>query len=216
MEQEYTITVNGSMQNIHVSGRGHNKEDVTWKNPTLPDNAVIISTKFTASFNCYATFGNGVNYSVNGTTYKKSTDVSIDLGTTLSNVIHVDAWGTSFFSVGNLKCSNAVYTVVYRIATNPIVTIINIDKFKISRKQGLNECLCTFKCDIDIALWEARATRENESSGHGIGLLVESGTNLMAGDIGTVSVLDTELSNGDGDYIIRIYAKSTDGLWSDG
>lgn len=71
MAQEYTITVNGSMQNIHVSGSGHNTEDVTWKNPTLPDNAVIISTKFTARFNCSATFGNGVNYSVNGTTYKK-------------------------------------------------------------------------------------------------------------------------------------------------
>ena len=43
---------------------------------------------------------------------------------------------------------------------------------------------------------------------------MESGTNIKAGEIGIVSVLDTELSNGDGNYLIRIYAKSTDGVWS--
>ena len=58
------------------------------------------------------------------------------------------------------------------------------------------------------------ATRDGESSGRGIGLLVESGTNIKAGEIGMVSVIDTELSKGDGDYLIRIYAKSSDGVWS--
>ena len=45
-------------------------------------------------------------------------------------------------------------------------------------------------------------------------MLVENGTNLKTGNVGVVSVLDSELSKGDGDYLIRIYAKSNDGVWS--
>lgn len=67
---------------------------------------------------------------------------------------------------------------------------------------------------MDVTEWEARATREGESSGRGIGLLVEGGTDLKKGSTGVVSVLDSELSKGDGDYLIRIYAKSSDGVWS--
>ena len=94
------------------------------------------------------------------------------------------------------------------------MTIDSIDKYRISRVLGINECICRFHCDIDVSEWEARATREGEASGRGIGLLVESGTDLKAGNTGLVSVLDSELSNGDGDYLIRIYAKSSDGVWS--
>lgn len=94
------------------------------------------------------------------------------------------------------------------------MTIDSIDKHRISRILGTNECICRFHCNIDVTEWEARATRDGESSGRGIGLLVESGTNIKAGEIGVISVLDTELSNGDGNYLIKIYAKSTDGVWS--
>ena len=94
------------------------------------------------------------------------------------------------------------------------MTIDSIDKYRISRVLGINECICRFHCDINVTEWEARATRDGESSGRGIGLLVESGTDLKTGSTGVVSVLDTELSKGDGDYLIRIYAKSADGVWS--
>ena len=110
--------------------------------------------------------------------------------------------------------TGGLYTLTYRIAEAPIVTIDTIDKYRISRVLGINECVCKFHCDIDVTEWEARATRDGESSGRGIGLLVESGTNLKTGNVGVVSVLDSELSKGDGDYLIRIYAKSNDGVWS--
>lgn len=96
----------------------------------------------------------------------------------------------------------------------PAVTIIGPDVSRISKTAPKNVATFSFTCDVDVTEWEARATRDGESSGRGIGLLVESGTSLKTGNAGVVSVLDSELSKGDGDYLIRIYAKSNDGVWS--
>lgn len=215
MAQEYTVTAEATMIKIHISGSGHNRENVTWNIPVLPSNAIVISAKFTGVFNCYYTYANAVRFTVNGgDTYKKTTSITVDFGTSLTNSIVCDAWGSSFAAVGDVWLTNGLFTITYRIAEAPIVTIDSIDKYRISRVLGINECICRFHCNIDVTEWEARATRDGESSGRGIGLLVENGTNIKAGEIGIVSVLDTELSNGDGNYLIRIYAKSTDGVWS--
>lgn len=215
MAQEYTVTAEATMIKIHISGSGHNRENVTWNIPVLPSNAIVISAKFTGVFNCYYTYANAVRFTVNGgNTYKKTTNITVDFGTSLTNSIVCDAWGSSFAAVGDVWLTNGLFTITYRIAEAPIVTIDSIDKYRISRVLGINECICRFHCNIDVTEWEARATRDGESSGRGIGLLVENGTNIKAGEIGIVSVLDTELSNGDGNYLIRIYAKSTDGVWS--
>ena len=215
MAQEYTVTAEATMPNIHISGSGHNKESVTWSVPVLPSNAVIINVKFTGTFNCYYTYANAVRFTVNGgDVYKKTTSKTIDLGTDLNGSIECDAWGSSWAAVGNVWLTDGLITITYRLAEAPIVTIDGIDKYRISRVLGINECICRFHCDIDVSEWEARATREGEASGRGIGLLVESGTILKTGDTGVVSVLDIELSKGDGDYLIRIYAKSSDGVWS--
>lgn len=215
MAQEYTVTAEATMIKIHISGSGHNRENVTWNIPVLPSNAIVISAKFTGVFNCYYTYANAVRFTVNGgNTYKKTTNITVDFGTSLTNSIVCDAWGASFAAVGDVWLTNGLFTITYRIAEAPIVMIDSIDKYRISRVLGINECICRFHCNIDVTEWEARATRDGESSGRGIGLLVENGTNIKAGEIGIVSVLDTELSNGDGNYLIRIYAKSTDGVWS--
>mgnify|MGYP004515041513 FL=1 len=215
MAQEYTVTAEATMPKIHIAGSGHNKESVTWTIPVLPSNAIVINVKFTGIFNCYYTYANAVRFTVNGgDVYKKTTGKTIDLGTDLNGSIECDAWGASWAAVGDVWLTDGLITVTYRPAEAPIVTIDSIDKHRISRVLGINECICRFHCDIDIVEWEARATREGESSGRGIGLLVESGSNLKTGSIGVVSVLDTELSKGDGDYLIRIYAKSDDGVWS--
>lgn len=215
MAQEYTVTAEATMPKIHVSGSGHNVEKVTWVVPSLPSNAIVINVKFTGTFNCKATYAKGVKFAVNnGEAHYKTASETIDLGTSLEGSIECDAWGTSFASVGDVWLTNGLITVTYRLAMAPIVTIDSIDKYRISRVLGIKECICRFHCDIDIVEWEARATRDGESSGRGIGLLVESGTDLKTGSTGVVSVLDTELSKGDGDYLIRIYAKSTDGVWS--
>lgn len=215
MAQEYTVTAEATMPKIHIAGSGHNRENVTWDIPVLPSNAIVVSAKFTGVFNCYYTYANAVRFTVNGgNTYKKTTSITVDFGTSLTNSIVCDAWGSSFAAVGDVWLTNGLYTITYRIAEAPIVTIDSIDKYRISRVLGINECICRFHCNIDVTEWEARATRDGESSGRGIGLLVESGTDLKTGSTGVVSVLDTELSNGDGDYLIRIYAKSSDGVWS--
>ena len=215
MAQEYTVTAEATMPKIHIAGSGHNRENVTWDIPVLPSNAIVVSAKFTGVFNCYYTYANAVRFTVNGgDTYKKTTNITVDFGTSLTNSIVCDAWGSSFAAVGDVWLTNGLCTITYRIAEAPIVTIDSIDKNRISRVLGINECICRFHCNIDVTEWEARATRDGESSGRGIGLLVESGTDLKTGSTGVVSVLDTELSNGDGDYLIRIYAKSSDGVWS--
>lgn len=215
MAQEYTVTAEATMPKIHIAGSGHNRENVTWDIPVLPSNAIVVSAKFTGVFNCYYTYANAVRFTVNGgDTYKKTTNITVDFGTSLTNSIVCDAWGSSFAAVGDVWLTNGLYTITYRIAEAPIVTIDSIDKNRISRVLGINECICRFHCNIDVTEWEARATRDGESSGRGIGLLVESGTDLKTGNVGIVSVLDSELSKGDGDYLIRIYAKSNDGVWS--
>lgn len=215
MAQEYTVTAEATMPKIHIAGSGHNRENVAWDIPVLPSNAIVVSAKFTGVFNCYYTYANAVRFTVNGgDTYKKTTNITVDFGTSLTNTIVCDAWGSSFAAVGDVWLTGGLYTLTYRIAEAPIVTIDTIDKYRISRVLGINECVCKFHCDIDVTEWEARATRDGESSGRGIGLLVESGTNLKTGNVGVVSVLDSELSKGDGDYLIRIYAKSNDGVWS--
>lgn len=215
MAQEYTLTAEATMPKIHIAGSGHNRENVTWDIPVLPSNAIVVSAKFTGVFNCYYTYANAVRFTVNGgDTYRKTTSITVDFGTSLTNTIVCDAWGSSWASVGDVWLTNGLYTLIYRIAEAPIVTIDTIDKYRISRVLGINECVCKFHCNIDVAEWEARATREGESSGRGIGLLVESGTSLKTGNVGVVSILDSELSKGDGDYLIRIYAKSNDGVWS--
>ena len=215
MAQEYTVTAEATMVKIHIAGSGHNRKNVTWNIPVLPSNAIVINVKFTGIFNCSYTYANAVRFTVNGgEVYKETTSKTIDFGTDLNGSIECDAWGSSWFSIGNVWLTDGLVTITYRLAEAPIVTIDSIDKYRISRVLGTNECICRFHCNVDVTEWEARATREGEASGRGIGLLVENGTDLKTGNTGLVSVLDSELSNGDGDYLIRIYAKSADGVWS--
>ncbi|MGO5578269.1 hypothetical protein [Catenibacterium mitsuokai] len=215
MAQEYTVTAEATMVKIHIAGSGHSRENVTWNIPVLPSNAIVINVKFTGIFNCSYTYANAVRFTVNGgEVYKKTTSKTIDFGTSLDGSVECDAWGASFVAFGNVWLTDGLVTITYRLAEAPIVTIDSIDKYRISRVLGTNECICRFHCNIDVTEWEARATRDGESSGRGIGLLVESGTDLKTGSTGVVSVIDTELSKGDGDYLIRIYAKSSDGVWS--
>lgn len=128
-----------------------------------------------------------------------------------SNVKYVRIYANT--SVNQWLCINEV-TLDYSLPV-PIITIGVPSQNKISANNGFDECICTFTSDLDLAEWEARATKTGESTGHGVGLLVESGNELSAGVEGVISILDDELTNGDGDYIIFVYGKSTDGVWSD-
>ena len=99
--------------------------------------------------------------------------------------------------------------------TNPIITIGTPDKLRISDETNQNECLCTFISDQDLVQWEARAVKNGVTPSRGVGLLVESGTNLSAGTQAVISVLDSELTDGDGTYLIAVYGCNAGGLWNE-
>lgn len=66
MAQEYTVTAEATMPNIHIAGSGHNVEKVTWTVPSLPSNAIVTNVKFTGIFNCSYTYANAVRFTING------------------------------------------------------------------------------------------------------------------------------------------------------
>lgn len=86
----------------------------------------------------------------------------------------------------------------------------------ISGIEGHNQCVCTFKSDQDICKWEARALRGNTNPQRGQGKIVESGGYLACGQEATVIIDYDELNQGDGNYVISVYAQSYNGYWSDG
>lgn len=92
----------------------------------------------------------------------------------------------------------------------------NISRTKISSITGHDQATVTFQSDMALQSWEARATTEGQTIGHGSGLLVESGGSLEANTDATVVVDDDELTNGDREYTISVFGLSTEGRWSDG
>lgn len=120
------------------------------------------------------------------------------------------------YTYNNIISNSTVYALFgTKEVKIPIITIGTPTKSKISDESGWNECLCTFTSDVDLSQWEARATFGDVTPAQGVGLLVESGSSLSANTEATVSVLDTELTSGEGEYTISIYGKSVDGVWSE-
>ena len=119
------------------------------------------------------------------------------------------------YTYNNITSNSTVYALFgAKEVKIPIITIGTPTKSKISDESGWDECLCTFTSDVDLSQWEARATFGGVTPAQGVGLLVESGSSLSANTEATISVLDTELTSGEGEYTISIYGKSTDGVWS--
>lgn len=105
------------------------------------------------------------------------------------------------------------YTEPAIITDPPVITILSQDVTKISSVSGYDRCTVTFTSDQALTYWEARATT-TQTPGHGVGLLVESGT-LAKGATGYVYVDNEELTNGDLNYRITIYGRNSNGIWSD-
>lgn len=136
---------------------------------------------------------------------------TIDLGTSsILNSVDI-IYRANKNGIGTMQVSNIVYTLEYEMK-KPVIEIISQDKTKI----GMNDiCTVAFRSDMDLSQWEVRATMNTTDDGHGVGLLVEYGTNLTAGETCYVYIETSELSNGDYNYRIDIYGCSENGVWSD-
>lgn len=114
-----------------------------------------------------------------------------------------------------ISSSITIAVVIGAAWTAPVITIGTPNKARISDETGYSECICTFTADQDLTQWEARAVKNGTTPARGVGLLVESGFNLSAGTPATVSVLDSELTDGDGIYLIAVYGCNAGGLWNE-
>lgn len=112
---------------------------------------------------------------------------------------------------------NADHTIVYTASSSgdpPVITVGTPSRSIISDESGYDQCVCTFKSDLALQQWEARATKSGTTPARGVGLLVESGGSLAANTNATIYVDDEELTQGDGEYTITVYGLSTGGVWS--
>ena len=145
------------------------------------------------------------NYTANVTSYMSNL-------TSVEVTGHNTNWSGNTFVVYELWI-DVDYTEPVIVADPPVITIQSQDKTKISGISGHDRCTVTFTANVELSYWEARATT-TQTPGHGVGLLVESGT-LANGATGYVYVDDEELTNGDLSYRIDIYGQNVDGVWSD-
>lgn len=91
----------------------------------------------------------------------------------------------------------------------PCITLLSVDKYRISAQSGKNRCTIIFKVNEDILEWELRAN----GSGPGQGTLVESGGSLSAGTTVEAYIDYNELPY-EAEWRINIYAKDLAGNWT--
>ena len=162
--------------------------------------------------------GNSEYRVINQKQSTKATNYTADIASYMSDLTSVDVavinnnWSSNTFDLHELWI-DVDYTESVMIADPPVITIVSQDVTKISSITGYDRCTVTFTSDQALTYWEARATT-TQTPGHGVGLLVESGT-LAKGATGYVYVDDEELTNGDLNYRISIYGRNSDGIWSD-
>ena len=161
---------------------------------------------------------NSANRVINKKQSAKATNYTADVTSYISDLTSVEVtayntnWSGNTFVLYELWI-DVDYTESVIIADPPIITIQSQDVTKISSVTGYDRCTVTFTSDQALTYWEARATT-TQTPGHGVGLLVESGT-LAEGATGYVYVDNEELTNGDLNYRIDIYGQNSDGVWSD-
>lgn len=162
------------------------------------EKSVIGSTTLTTSYKEYTG-----NLTVSGS----AEDVAVAVSTSGKK-------GSSKDDSGYIRVTQVYLEVNYSYETTPVITVDTPSKTTISDESGYDECVCTFSSSLSLSQWEARATKKGTTPARGVGLLVESGGSLARGSKGTVSVVNEELTNGDGEYTITVYGKSASGEWS--
>jgi len=200
------------------------------------ENATVDSTHV-ARFQCYA--GNVAKGTIQSFTSTSNGSVTVtDPGTWTAEELHdarlrfeIGYYGGRMLGITwsvTYQADDYVYTIT-AIAENhvivvapsggggnpPVITVGTPNVQVISSVTGHDQCVCTFKSDLALSQWEARATKAGVTPARGVGLLVESGGALAANTNATIYVENEELTNGDGVYTITVYGQSTGGVWSE-
>ena len=89
------------------------------------------------------------------------------------------------------------------------------DRNAISDISPFNICNVEFKVTDDIQEWECRATLEGQAYGVGVGLLVQSGSDIAANESKQFYITSAQLKLGYGRYRISVYAKR-ENIWYGG
>ena len=118
-------TSNGSFSDISISGTGTKTGNITWNAPSLPSNATITSTTLTASLKINMILSTAA-VTINGTSYKSSSQLNINLGTTMQTSLSVTCKGNKRYSYGTVSISNIVYTVTYQYEQEVVETVKQI------------------------------------------------------------------------------------------
>lgn len=216
--KQFTIEVNATA-NLSANGTNTATGSMSWNVPAMP--AGVSSWDSVAVSGSWAWTGKQqiTNLTIDGKTAAQNTPFNITIAGTSPIVLtckgnNKNATGATF-SWTNLK---VIYKYSLYVIEPPVITILSQDKEKIG---VADMSTVQFNSTEDLQYWEARAViviednAPSQTPHHGVGLLIESGTNLPAGQTGTVYAETSELTNGDGMYQIDIYGQSTEGLWSD-
>ena len=153
--QTGNATSNGSFSNVSIGGNSSKTSNITWEAPSLPNNATITSTTLTASLNISMALSTAT-VTINGTSYKSSSELNINLGTTMQTSLSVTCKGNKRYSRGTVSISNIVYTVTYQYDAEAVETVkqIYIGDINISNiKMGSSSITKVYIGDIVI--WEA-------------------------------------------------------------
>lgn len=198
----------------------------------IPEGATVTSVKLhvtardsddnvTATFTSAVVIGGSEKSVIGSTTlttsykeYTGSLTVSGDAENVAVAISTSGKKGSSKDDSGYIRVTQVYLEVNYSYETTPVITVDAPSKTAISDESGHDECICTFSASLSLTQWEARATKKGNTPARGVGLLVESGGALARGAKGTVSVVDEELTDGDGEYQITVYGKATTGEWS--
>lgn len=103
--------------------------------------------------------------------------------------------------------------IIYGVTVEQFVRISDTSRNRISAQAGANYSRVTFYANVDLQLWEARATK-GVTPGQGIGLLVGSGAHVPGMTPKVFEINWTALTQGDGAYTIWIYGQDANGVWS--
>ena len=84
----------------------------------------------------------------------------------------------------------------------------------------VQSCVVDFQVNENFVQFEARSTKVGEPYGRGIGNLIMNMNIALpnyypANKSYSYVITDNDLISGDGQYRISMYAKNTDGVWSD-